>query len=259
MTNHVKANKVSPSLWRHLVGTLSLELTQRFYAHLGVPIKDKAVLRDVSETIVREHAEVIRGVRRPIDSMVSGYLEIIRQRFGEEALVGFMSWILLVWNQLKDESWDWFAYEMVFGRWRNYLFSARHDLFGFGQNSSRILEIFEEHYIEPTARFRIEKQECRRQSLSSWDEAVFTLVRFRLTENGDEDLIDVFSHVSVCVSSHHFLRFWSVLLAQIDPVVLSSIHTVVERIVREETCYPEDRALPEASKLLPPSWINMHS
>ena len=237
--------------WEGLLVILSLDWTERIYEDIGLTVGAGARLKEQSRlTLLAQLGKLKTDVGEPGAKRVRRatwaheFLTVVEQRFGVGPAKAVLAWSEAFWSDLQGDAWDWFAYRMVFVRWSGKLRFGGIDIFELGTVQDRVLKTFMQEYLEPAERLRATLSNSAGWAMSDWDVQVLRRCRERIGGPSAEETRDLLPHIDEAARRRYFQVFWADLMAGVELPRLKPVHMVTEHIVREETCYPDERPLP---------------
>jgi hypothetical protein len=242
-----------------LIATLSLETAECFYQHLGVPLGDFRLVSDVHRRLFIDFEYAYSGylgLRVGQSDVAIAYTRCIKEAFGPVALSKFFVWSALTWGDLIGDVWDWFAYKTVLERWANFRRSQGRDILGAeSTRAADLIGILESDYLRPLRAAGERLDGCLASDLKDWDLRILNSGNYTLSDEDTDDLESLRTPISLAISTTYFQRFWASARHAGILGILSEHRPAIERIIKQETCFPANRQLASPEEMASPAFV----
>jgi hypothetical protein len=222
------------SLWpqehisRVCLATLGMDLTAPFLSDMGLQLESVEELR----AAFREGIGGAPWLLSATQADQVNWLESLDARLGNSVAdyekQRFWRWLRDTYTLAPADRPNWEMYEMFFFEWSVGMRSGQ-DSAGCFSSSQSVYEVY--FAFIPSRRLELRIDEARSRKLSAWDEKIFSICGYSLSEDqvNHETVFDPFGVVEPTANRNYFQQFWEYLVRQLSKEELQQVFEAVRR------------------------------
>jgi hypothetical protein len=225
------------SLWpqehvsRDCLATISMDLTAPFLSDMGLCMEGTGALRAAFRKKIDEAPWVLSpgGTAQADKAKWLDDLEVLlRGSVPDGVRLHFWEWVRDTYTFVPADRPNWEMYEMFFFEWSVGMRSGEDALGCFADPRAT----YEAYYaFVPSRRLKQRIEESRHRKLSAWDERIFSLCGYTLSEEevDCDTIFEPFGLVDATANRNYFQQFWDYLIPLLSKDELERLFHTVRR------------------------------